>query len=175
MSQLEVRKNSATLLEIEITPDRDGRWFWLLWAASGTFFLSFGWYHLPESKMLRAAPIWAIILFWMGILVVTALVFITGWHGWTWASRGLEKLRIESGELIYEREGSILDRKLAQIPLSDISEFVVLWFGLGDERNRIQVRTKGRSLYLGRNLSKAQGRELSDLLRSALSRHGMAI
>jgi hypothetical protein len=110
---------------------------------------------------------------WMILLIFSAIVLIKGWQGWTWGSRGLEKLRVDSNELIYEREGSVWDHKLIQVRLSDISGLVVLSFGLGDswEPNRLQVKTKGRSFYLGRNLSKTQGRQLSELLGSALSRH----
>jgi len=166
MSQLEVKKNSSTVLEIEIRPDRNGRWFWLLWAVSGVFILAVGWYQLG-SITFRSLPIWIILL------IFSAIVLIKGWQAWVWGSRGLEKLRVDSNELSYEREGSVLDRKAIQIRLGDISGLEVLSFGLGDswEPNRLQVKAKRRSLYLGRNLSKTQGRELSELLGAALSRH----
>ena len=166
MSRLQVRNSPQDILEVQIVPDRASKWFWLAWAIAGVVILAVGWYQLPQPS-LRSLPIWMILL------IVTAIVFVKGWQGWVWESRGWEKLRVGSGELAYEREGSVLDRKLVRIPCGEVSEVVVLSFGLGDsfEPNRLQVKAKRRSLYLGRGLSKPQGLELSELLSSALAQH----
>jgi hypothetical protein len=63
----------------------------------------------------------------MILLVFTAIVLLKGWPGWVWASHGLEKLRVEQGVLLYEREGSLMDHKRIEVPLGDISGIVVLW------------------------------------------------
>jgi hypothetical protein len=75
------------------------------------------------------------------------------------------------GKLLYERSGSFLDRKRVELIASDIKQCVVLWFGLGDnlEPNRVQLKMRKGSLYIGRNLSKAQAEYFCGLLNRFVS------
>jgi hypothetical protein len=150
----------SNVLDIEIIPSGKERSFWLLWSSAGLIFLAFGWYEFREFSF-RVLPIW------LFLLVFAAIVLLKGWHSWVWYSLGGETVRIAEGQLFYERHGSFLDRKKRELNLSEVKGCVVLSFGLGDslEPNRLQLKLRKGSLYMGRNLSKSQANELGILLK----------
>jgi hypothetical protein len=119
-----------------------------------------------EFGSLKWKTIPLLLPFWIfGVIAILKI-----WQTWVWSSRDGEKITISLGKLVYELHGSFLDRKRKDFNVTEITKLIILSFGLRDslQPNRVQRKARNDNLYLGRNLSKADGRELSELLRAFL-------
>jgi hypothetical protein len=159
VNRIQIKEKSGVRLDVEIAPKTEERIFLVLWSLGILLIVAFGSYEFGSLKLktiLLLLPLWL-----FGVIAILNL-----WNNWVWSSRGGERITISSGKLVYERHGSFIDRRKREFDVSEITKLIILMFRLGD--NRLQLIARNGNLYLGRNLSKSDGRELSGLLRAFL-------
>jgi hypothetical protein len=163
LDRIKINDRSSARLDVEILPNREERGLGGLVVVAALAITMYGTY---EFGPLRLKTAMLLLPFW-----IMGLVFVLkGWNDWVWSSRGSERITIREGKLIYVRYGSFLDRKSKELDVNEITKVVILWIGLGDsgQPNRLQLKARHRSLLLGRNLSKADGQNLAEILRPFL-------
>lgn len=166
MSRVTINDNAPKFRELEIRA-QDKRWFWIGWIIIATAIFLLGSRELPPLKPMS-------LPFWMLWAIGFAICELKGWMGMVWSRNGNENLRIFPDHLRYEtRGGTVFDRKQITLALGpkEIPRLEILTFGLGGNiaQNRIHLKARARSLYLGRDLSEEEARNVQEIINEWLS------